>query len=193
VGHAQIRNRGTIGGSLAHADPAAELPAVMVAADARFTLQTAAGQRSVAADDFFIGQLRTMLQPDEMLVRIEVPGAPRSTGSSVQEVAKRVGDFALGGVVAILTCGEDRLIARARIVCFGVEDRPVRQSEAEQSLLGAVPGNAAFAEAGRIVSTHVQPGDDIHASGGYRKRLAGTLTERALADAFAKITLMAVA
>jgi carbon-monoxide dehydrogenase medium subunit len=193
VGHPQIRNRGTIGGSLAHADPAAELPATMVAADATFTLRSAVAERVVAAEDFFVGQLTTKLQPDEMLIGIELPAWPEQTGSSVKEVAMRRGDFALGGVVTILTLGIDGHISRARIVCFGVEDRPLRQPEAEQSLEGGPPGDAAFAEAGRIVSDCVEPAEDIHASAGYRKRLAGVLTRRALTDALANIKQMAVA
>jgi aerobic carbon-monoxide dehydrogenase medium subunit len=187
VGHPQIRNRGTIGGSLAHADPAAELPAVMVAADAHFTLHKSTGTRVVAAEDFFVGQLTTLLEPDEMLVRIDIPASPEQTGSSLQEVAMRLGDFALGGVATTLTLGRDGHVSRARIVCFGVGERPLRQTEAEQSLEGAVAGHEAFAEAGRIVSTRVTPTDDIHASASYRKRLAGILTRRALTAAHSAI------
>jgi carbon-monoxide dehydrogenase medium subunit len=183
VGHPQIRNRGTLGGSLAHADPAAELPAVMVAVDARFTLHKSSGTRVVAAEDFFVGQLTTVLEPDEMLVRINIPPSPEQTGSSLQEVAMRLGDFALGGVATSVTIGPDGRISRARIVCFGVGERPQRQTDAEQSLHGSTPDDAAFAEAGRIVSTRVTPWDDIHASASYRKRLAGVLTRRALAAA----------
>jgi carbon-monoxide dehydrogenase medium subunit len=187
VGHPQIRNRGTLGGSLAHADPAAELPAVMVAADARFTLHKRGSTRMVAAEDFFVGQLTTLLEPDEMLVRIDIPASPEQTGSSLQEVAMRLGDFALGGVATTVTIGLDGRISRARIVCFGVGERPQRQTDAEQSLHGATPDDAAFAEAGRIVTVRVDPSDDIHASASYRKRLAGILTRRALSAAHSAI------
>jgi len=176
VGHPQIRNRGTLGGSLAHADPAAELPAVMVALDARLTLRRAGSERTVAAEDFFVSYLTTVLEPDELLTRIDLPPWPARTGSSLQEVAMRMGDFALGGVATTLTLGIDGRIARARIVCFGVDERPLRVAEAEVSLEGATPGEAAFAEAGRIVSVRLAPPDDVHASGAYRKRLAGVLT-----------------
>jgi aerobic carbon-monoxide dehydrogenase medium subunit len=181
VGHAQIRNRGTLGGSLAHADPAAELPAVMVALEARFLVQKRGAQRTVPAEDFFVGQLVTALAPDELLTEVQVPAWPERTGSSVQEVAMRRGDFALGGVATRLSLDSEGRIENARIVPFGVGERPVRQREAEASLVGRAPGDEAFDEAGRIVSEHVQPWDDIHASAAYRKRLAGLLTRRALA------------
>jgi aerobic carbon-monoxide dehydrogenase medium subunit len=187
VGHPQIRNRGTLGGSLAHADPAAELPAVALAVEAQLTLRTSRGERVVAADDFFVGQLTTVLQPDEMLVRIDVPAWPAQTGSAVQEIAMRLGDFALAGVATTLTLGDDGRVARARIVCFGVDERPVRQPDAEQSLVGAIPGAAAFEAAACVVSEHLQPSADIHASADYRKRVAGVLTERALAASLTRI------
>src|SRR5260370_39384757 len=159
----------------------------MVAADARFTLHKRSGTRVVAAEDFFVGQLTTLLEPDEILVRIDIPSSPEQTGSSLQEVAMRLGDFALGGVATTLTLGKDGRVSRARIVCFGVGERPLRQTEAEQSLVGATAGDAAFAEAGRIVTMRVDPSDDIHASASYRKRLAGVLTRRALAAAHSAI------
>src|SRR5690606_18254154 len=132
----------------------------------------ASGERVVAADDFFVTHLTTVLEPDEILTEVFIPAWPERTGSSIQEVAMRLGDFALGGVVTTLTLGDNDRIARARIVCFGVDDRPVRMREAEESLVGAIPGEAAFVEAGRLVSAGLNPSDDIHASGAYRKRLA---------------------
>jgi carbon-monoxide dehydrogenase medium subunit len=187
VGHPQIRNRGTLGGSLAHADPAAELPAVAVATDATLTVARKGSQRVLEAEDFFIGELSTRLEADELLVRIDVPAWPERSGSSVQEVAMRLGDFALAGVVTRLTLDAGGRVADARIVCFGVGDRPLRQHEAEQSLQGAPASDEAFAEAGRIVSARVQPSDDIHASAGYRRRSAGLLTRRALAASMSTI------
>ena len=187
VGHPQIRNRGTLGGSLAHADPAAELPAVAVATDATLTVARKGSQRVLEAEDFFIGELSTRLEADELLVRIDVPAWPERSGSSVQEVAMRLGDFALAGVVTRLTLDAGGRVADARIVCFGIGDRPLRQHEAEQSLQGAPASDEAFAEAGRIVSARVQPSDDIHASAGYRRRSAGLLTRRALAASMSTI------
>lgn len=187
VGHPQIRTRGTLGGSLAHADPAAELPAVMVALDARLTLRRASGARTVAAADFFLAALTTALAPDELLTEIALPPSPARTGASVLEVAKRHGDFALGGVAVTLTLDGQRRVGGARIVCFGVGQRPVRVADAERSLVGGAPSAAAFAEAGRLASATVEPADDIHASAGYRRRLAGVLTARALAGALGTI------
>jgi aerobic carbon-monoxide dehydrogenase medium subunit len=188
VGHPQIRVRGTLGGSLAHADPAAELPAVMVALDARLTLRRAGGERAIAAEDFFVGLLTTALAPDELLTEIALPPWPARTGSSVHEVAKRRGDFALGGVAATLTLDGQGRVARARVVGFGVGPGPVRLADAERSLVGGVPTAAAFAEAGRLAAAGVDPADDIHASGAYRKRLVAVLTTRALGDTLAAAT-----
>jgi carbon-monoxide dehydrogenase medium subunit len=188
VGCPAIRNRGTLGGSLAHADPAAELPAVMVALDATLMLYSSRGRRQVDARDFFVGPLRTLLEADELLTEIHVPGLDENTGSSINEVAIRVGDFALGGVATTLTLGSDERISSVRIVCFGVDDRPTRQVEAENSLLGSRPTAQAFATAAAAVVSHVRPADDIHASAGYRRRLAGTLTARALTAALASTT-----
>jgi carbon-monoxide dehydrogenase medium subunit len=185
VGHPQIRNRGTLGGSLAHADPAAELPAVLVAADATFVLRGKSSHRRVAADAFFTGELTTVLRPGELIERIEVPPWPERTGSGVREVAMRVGDFALAGVVATLTLDRRGRIAASRVVCFGVADRPLRQREAEAALLGEDPSDTVFEAAGRLVSAQLRTFDDIHASANYRKRVSGVLTMRALSDSLA--------
>ena len=188
VGHPQIRARGTLGGSLAHADPAAELPAVMVALDARLTLRRAGGERTLAAADFFVSLLTTALAADELLTEIALPPWPARSGSSVHEVAKRHGDFALGGVAATLTLDGQGRVAHARLVGFGVGPGPVRVVDAEGALEGGPPTPAAFVEAGRLVSAGVDPADDIHASGAYRKRLVGVLARRALTDALAVAT-----
>jgi carbon-monoxide dehydrogenase medium subunit len=185
VGHPQIRARGTLGGSLAHADPAAELPAAMVALEARLTLRRAGGERTVAAEDFFVSLLTTALAHDELLTEIALPPWPALTGGGVREVAKRHGDFALGGVAATLTLDAQGRVARARLVGFGVGPVPMRLADAERSLVGGAPTPAALVEAGRLASAAVDPADDIHASGAYRARLAGVLTTRALTDALA--------
>jgi aerobic carbon-monoxide dehydrogenase medium subunit len=187
VGHLQIRNRGTLGGSLAHADPAAELPAVMLALDAQFTLQSKSGQRVVAADEFFVGELTTALRPDEVLVHVELPIASDRTGSSIQEVAMRAGDFALAGVATSVTLGPDGHVVRARVVCFGVADRPLRIYDAESALEGRRPTEDALATAGELVSVRVETIEDIHASAAYRKRVSGILARRALQTALSTI------
>ena len=185
VGHPPIRNRGTLGGSLAHADPAAELPAVALALDARLVLRRSSGRRVVPAKDFFVGQLATVTRPDELLVAVELPAWPRRTGYAIQEVAMRRGDFALGGLIAVLSFGVDGRIEAAWIVGFGLADRPIRIDAAEAVLLGTEAADEAFAEAARLVSRAVDPPNDIHASADYRRRLAGVLTRRALVEAAA--------
>ena len=183
IGHPQIRSRGTLGGSLAHADPAAELPAVMVALGARLTLRSAAGQRDVGAEDFFVSALGTALRVGKLLTEVALPRWPVRTGSSLHEVAIRRSDFALGGVAATITLDAASRVEDARIVCFGVGPRPTRAREAERSLIGSAPSASAFAEAGRLASAAVDPEDDIHASRAYRRRLASVLTRRALSAA----------
>jgi carbon-monoxide dehydrogenase medium subunit len=185
VGHPQIRTRGTLGGSLAHADPAAELPAVMVALGAQLTLRSVRGRRTVAAEAFFVDALTTTAAPDELLTEITLPPWAPVRGSSLLEVAVRRGDFALGGVAAVLTLDARGRVAEARVVCFGVGPRPRRATETERSLVGSAPSAAAFAEAGRLASASVDPASDIHASAAYRKRLTGVLTTRALTSALA--------
>jgi aerobic carbon-monoxide dehydrogenase medium subunit len=183
VGHPQIRNRGTIGGSLVHADPAAELPGVMVALDATMVLERAGARRTLAAADFFRATLTTALEPEEMLIEIGIPAAPDGAGFAFEELALRQGDFALAGVAVVLGVARDGTVAHARVVVIGVESRPARVEAAEQSLVGARPAAAAFAEARRLVGAHLHAEDDLHATAAYRKRLAGVLAERALARA----------
>lgn len=185
VGHPQIRARGTLGGSCAHADPAAELPAVMAALGARFTLRRVGAERVLSAEEFFLAALTTALRPDELLTGIALPPWPARAGSSLEEVAMRRGDFALGGVAATLALDARGHVAEARIVCFGVGARPARAAAAEDALVGRPPFAAAFAEAGRLAAAGVDPPGDIHASAAYRKRLTGVLTTRALAGALA--------
>jgi len=191
VGHPQIRSRGTLGGSLAHADPAAELPAVAMALEAELTLTSARGRRRVAAEDFFVAALTTAMAPDELLTAIMLPPWPARTGSSLQEVAIRRGDFALGGVAATLTLDAAGCVAAARIVCFGVGPRPLRARDAERSLSGASPSDSVFVEAGRLASAAVDPSADIHASAAYQRRLAGVLTTRALSASLAAASAVA--
>jgi CO/xanthine dehydrogenase FAD-binding subunit len=166
-GHAQIRNRGTVGGSCAHADPASELPCALLALGARFRLRSAArGERVVAADEFFLGTFATALAPDELLVEIEVPEQPPGTRSAFVEHARVHGDFALAGVAVVVHPG-----GPVAISFLGVADRPVRVHLPE-----AGPDAAAVAVAG------LEPPSDLRASGAYRKALAEELVRRALAE-----------
>lgn len=185
VGHPTIRNRGTIGGSVAHSDPAAELPAVCVALDAEFVARGVAGERTIAADDFAVGFMTTALAPDELLVEVRIPASAATFRTAFIEIARRHGDFALVGVAAAIALDEDGLINDARLVFTGVGLMPVRAREAEASLLGTSGDSAALATAADRVTGELQPRTDGHASGDYRRRVAGVLTRRALAEAMA--------
>ena len=185
VGHFQIRNRGTVGGSLSHADPAAELPAVAVCLDARFTVRGPAGERTVAAEDFFLTQLTTALAPTELLTEIWWPARLPGSGSAWLELARRHGDYALVGVGAVVTLRDGR-IREARLALTGVGNRPVRARAAEALLAGAAVTARALADAAEAVRGAIDPGSDIHATAAYRRHVAGVLTERAIRLAAAR-------
>jgi carbon-monoxide dehydrogenase medium subunit len=185
VGHPTIRNRGTVGGSVAHSDPAAELPAVCVALDAELVARGVAGERTIAAEDFTMGFMTTALAPEELLVEVRIPAAAATFRTAFTEIARRHGDFALVGVAAAIALDGDGLINDARLVFTGVGLMPVRAREAEASLLGTSGDSAALATAADLVTGELQPRTDGHASGDYRRRVAGVLTRRALAEAMA--------
>ncbi len=191
VGHPQIRNRGTIGGSLAHADPSAELPAVASVLGARFVLASSRGERVVDSQAFFTGYLTTALEPDELLTEIHLPAQPPDAGWAFTEVAHRHGDFALVGVAALLRCDGDRRCTEARLAFTGVGAGPVRVPEAEAALVGQRITDAAAAEAGRIVEAALDPEGDIHASAEYRKHVAGVLAARAVVQARGQVRVQA--
>ncbi len=184
VGHPAIRNRSTVGGSIAHADPAAELPAVMVALNAEFVARSRSGSRTISAQDFFKGYLTTDLKEEEMLTELRIPGLPSRSGSAFVEFARREGDYALAGVAAVITLAEDGTIADARLGLCSVGPAPVRPQAAETLLRGQRPGNEAWAAAAAaVVSVLDNPLSDIHGSADYRRHLAGVLTKQALAIA----------
>ncbi|MBW2286708.1 MAG: xanthine dehydrogenase family protein subunit M [Deltaproteobacteria bacterium] len=183
IAHPQIRNRGTVGGSMAQADPAAEYPAVAVALDAEFVIAGPDGQRSVAASDFFITYLTTALKENEVLTEIRVPVLPERTGWSIQEVARRHGDFAMVGAVAILGLAGGSCES-ARVVLFGVGATPQRATSVEQALIGQAASEALFATAAEKAAEGLEDTiSDVHASAEYRRHLAQVLTRRALAEA----------
>jgi carbon-monoxide dehydrogenase medium subunit len=183
VGHTAIRNRGTVGGSIAHADPAAELPAVALALDAELVARSSRGERTIAASDFFAGYLTTTLEPHELLVEIRLPGLVAGHGTAFVELARRHGDFALVGVGAAVALESSGAIADARLVFIGVGGAPVRAREAEAALRGQMPTDAAYAEAAELAKNELDPGSDSHASADYRRRVAGVLAQRALRQA----------
>jgi carbon-monoxide dehydrogenase medium subunit len=179
IGHEAIRNRGTIGGSLAHADPAAELPAVAVALDAEFVVRSTSGQRVIPAAEWFEGYLTTSRRPDELLVQVRFPTAGPGTGISFREVARRHGDFAIVGLAASLTLS-DGAISDARLAFAGISDVPVRAAEAENLLVGERPSAELFDAAARRATDDIDPPADLHGTSAYRKKVAATLVRRGL-------------
>jgi CO/xanthine dehydrogenase FAD-binding subunit len=183
VAHLAIRNRGTIGGSLSHADPAAELPMLALLLDATLDIATPAGPRTVAARDFFLGALTVDLAPDEVVTRIVLPKLPPATGWGFAEVARRHGDFALAAAAATLTVRDGR-IGEARIAVTGVDETAKRALEAETLLAGQTLTPDLIDAAIAAVRMHVTPPTDLHASSDYRRHLVGVLAGRALTDAW---------
>jgi carbon-monoxide dehydrogenase medium subunit len=183
IAHVQIRNRGTIGGSLAHADPAAELPAICVACDATLVAQSRSGRREIAAADFFRGMFETALAADELLTEIRFPAWPAGRTHGFLEVARRHGDFAICGIAATVDRGAAGRIGDIRIVAFGVTDRPIRLAAAEQALTGTTGGSDAIHAAAAAAAVGLSPRSDHHASSEYRLELAQVLTRRTLTQA----------
>ncbi|RPI56754.1 MAG: xanthine dehydrogenase family protein subunit M [Acidobacteria bacterium] len=185
IAHPAIRNRGTIGGSLAHADPAAELPAVMVALDAAFTATGKAGAREIAASDFFTGLFSTGLEPGELLTEVRIPPQAEHCGVAFEEMSRRHGDFALVGVAVVVHLDDRGRCAGARIALLSVGDRPMLADGAGRSLVGQSPSAQSIrAAADAAATSDIDPPGDIHASPPYRRQLARVLTRRALERAF---------
>jgi carbon-monoxide dehydrogenase medium subunit len=182
IGHEAIRSRGTIGGSLAHADPAAELPAVARALDAEFVVRGPSGGRVVPAAEWFEGYLTTSRQPDELLTEVRFPAVGRGTGVSFQEVARRHGDFAVVGLATSVTLS-DGVISDARLAFAGVSDVPARATGAEELLVGQRPSAELFDEAARRAAGDIDPPSDLHGSAEYRKKVAAALVRRGLREA----------
>jgi CO/xanthine dehydrogenase FAD-binding subunit len=182
VAHLAIRNRGTIGGSLSHADPAAELPMLALLLDATLHVVSHAGPHTIAARDFFLGPLTVDLAPDEIVTRIVLPKLPPATGWGFAEVARRSGDFALAAVAATVTL-RDGVIGEARIAMTGIDDTAKRASEAEALLAGRTLTPDLIDTAVAAARAGVNPPTDLHASSDYRRHLVGVLVGRALADA----------
>jgi len=188
IAHPQIRNRGTVGGSMAQADPAAEYPAVAIALDMELDMVGPGGSRRIPAADFFVTYLTTALEENEVLTAIRVPVFPSGTGWSIQEVSRRHGDFAMVGAITTLRLDGGR-VADPRIVLFGVGATPLRARGAEETLAGSEPSEDAFAAAGAAVAAEIEePLSDVHASADYRRHLARVLTQRALAEAARRAT-----
>ena len=180
VAHYQIRNRGTIGGSLAHADPAAEMPGIAVACDADIHVVGSSGARIIRADAFFLGALTTALEPDELITEIRFAAWPKRRRWGFEEFARRRGDFALAAVAVFYDVDERGQTANAHIGAIGASNRPRRLRDAEAMLNGRIVDEKSIADAAKAASASVDPPEDIHASADYRRALVGTLLERAL-------------
>jgi carbon-monoxide dehydrogenase medium subunit len=183
IAHPQIRNRGTIGGNLSHADPASELPAIAVALGARFRVQAVKQERWVEAPDFFVGALTTDLKAEEMLVEIELPLAKPRTGSCFMEIARRRGDFAIVGAAVMVTLGERDECINVRLAFCGVGETPIDASSAADALVGHQPTETAIIDVAKSGRAMIDPGGSVHATADYQRHIAGVLTERALQTA----------
>jgi carbon-monoxide dehydrogenase medium subunit len=186
IGHFQIRNRGTIGGSLVHADPAAELPAVSLLLGGEFLLRSNSGARLVAAADFFLGYLATACRPGELLTEIRLPKWRAGEAWAVIEIARRKGDFALVGVALRAGLDGAGTLQNTGIVMFGVGGKPQRMEHGEALLNGRRIDQALLSELSRVVAEELDPDPDVHASAVYRKEVGGVLVRRALQSALAK-------
>jgi aerobic carbon-monoxide dehydrogenase medium subunit len=185
VAHYQIRNRGTVGGSIAHADPAAEMPGIAVTCDAEIAVVGKSGDRVIKAADFFQGALTTALTPDEIVVEVRLPPWPAGRRWGFQEFARRRGDFAMAAAAVFYDQDAGGRARNAHVGAIGVGDRPLRLTAAEDVLNGRAIDEAAIAQAEAAASATVDPQDDIHASAAYRRALIGTMVERALKSAAA--------
>lgn len=186
IAHASIRNRGTVGGSIAHADPAAELPAIALTLGATLHLSGSAGPRSVAATDFFLGLMATAVEPGELLTAIELAPTPPRSGHAFEEVARRHGDYALVGCATRVELADDGTVRDARIGLLSVADTPVLATEAAEALRGCRPDEAAIDAAAAAATAAADPPGDIHASPQYRRHLVGVLVRRTLTRAVAR-------
>jgi carbon-monoxide dehydrogenase medium subunit len=187
IAHPQIRNRGTIGGNLSHADPASELPAIALALRARCRIQATTHDRLISASDFFVSALTTDLQPDEMLVEIELPSAKPRTGSCFMEIARRRGDFAVVGVAAMVTLGNENQCTDVRIALCGVGETPVDASSAADTLIGHSLTEDAIGDIAASVQKMIDPSGSVHATADYQRHIAGVLAERALQTAHQRV------
>jgi carbon-monoxide dehydrogenase medium subunit len=180
VAHYQIRHRGTVGGSLAHADPAAEMPGFAVTSELEIVAVGAGGQRIIAARDFFVGPLETSLQSDEIIVEVRIPAWKAGRRWAFEEFARRRGDFALAGVAVTYDPDAQERVGNAHVGAIGVGSCPLRLTSVEGFLNGQPLSDAVVEEAGRLAAAAVDPMDDVHAEADYRRALVAALTERAL-------------
>jgi CO/xanthine dehydrogenase FAD-binding subunit len=180
IGHTAIRTRGTVGGSIIHADPTAELPAILAALDGEVRLIGPNGQRTISWRDLFVTFFTTVIEPVEICDEIIIPRLPSSAGWAFEEFTRRHGDFAVAGVAAVIVADNNDCCTDARLAITGTAPTPIRATQAEAFLVGKSLTQTTLDEAGRLVSTEVEPESDVHATANYRQHLAGALTTRAL-------------
>jgi len=184
VAHPQIRNRGTFGGCLAHADPTAQLPAVVTALNARYHIRGSGGDRWISSEEFYTGPFATAIEPDEMLIEIEIPAMAQRTGSSYRQVARQVGAQALVGAASVLTLDDAGRVMEARIALTSVGEVPVMANQAISLLVGEVlTADTIIAAAEAAATVDIDPGGDIHCSAEYRRHLTRVLTRQSLTEA----------
>ena len=184
IGHTAIRNRGTIGGSLVHADAAAELPVATVALDARFRVVGPSGERLIPAEDFFLTYLTTVIEPEEILTEVEIPIPSPGTGFGVKEISRRHGDFAIVLVNTLMKLSEDNTCEYVRFVIGGVSDTPLRAQEVEDYLLGRPITEETLAQAAQLAAGECEPESDLHATAEYRLEMIKILGKKALEEAY---------
>jgi carbon-monoxide dehydrogenase medium subunit len=184
IGHFQIRNRGTLGGSIAHADPTAEYPAVALALGAEMEAASTNGTRTIPAAEFFESSWATTLEPEELLTAVRFPVIPQGTGYAIEEIARRTGDFALVGGIALIAIGGGT-ISSASVVLFGVAERPTKLEALEQQLVGQSPDALDLAALANVAVAELEPPTDVQATGEYRKKAATALLPRVIAKALA--------
>jgi len=180
VAHYQVRNRGTVGGSLAHADPSAEMPGIALTCEALLTIMGGAGTRIEKASAFFIAALQTTLEPDEILTEVHLPAWPAARRWAFKEFARRKGDFAIAGVALFYDLDDDRRAVNTHIGAIGISDCPIRLGAAEAALNGSVVDDQVIAAVAAAARSEIDPPSDIHAPAAYRRALVGTLLARGL-------------
>tara|TARA_B100000686_G_scaffold353060_1_gene457149 strand:+ start:1052 stop:1930 length:879 start_codon:yes stop_codon:yes gene_type:complete len=187
IAHPQIRNRGTVGGNIAHADPAAELPVIALATDSRFRVQSTNGSRWINSDDFFRGYFETAIEPNEILVELEVPFHVTNTGWAFLEVSRRSGDYAMAGIAVLITLDRDYICRQARLVYLNLSDAPLEAKQSADMLVGETLSDELIEQvANKASEEEIMPMESLHATVNYQRHLACILTKRALELAYGR-------
>lgn len=187
IAHPQIRNRGTFGGAIAHADPAAQLPALAVALKAKFLVRRKGSERWVSNDDFFVGPFMTALEPEDMLVEVVLPPMAPRTGAAYKQVSRQHGGYAQAAAISVVSLDESNRCKDVRVVLFSVGETPILSKAAAQILVGNQPTPQAIAEvAAMVAKDEVDPGSDLHGTSAYRRNLVNVLVGRSLTEAFSR-------